>query len=127
MWILAFLAKPLLYVAAFAVAAAALPAPGAPPRPRVWLRVLLAACGRLLVGVAIGIVAVLAAGGAAGSATRLLAFVLPLGFLAWLGVARLAFPGGSLGRALAFAAVAEAMSGTIDAFAFDGASQINFC
>jgi hypothetical protein len=126
--ILFFLVKPVLYLIAFIVGAKLFARQGAPSQWPRWLVVGLATIGRLAAGVPVGIAAMsLVANDGSAISVRFAAVIFVFGFLLWLGVAKLAFRRTPLSSLALFAAVAEAISGTIDLWAWHDAQSIRFC
>jgi hypothetical protein len=130
MGLLAFLVKPALYFVAFAIAHAAFKAyaphlsMGGKPLGK-WALIILAGFLRILVGVPGGLLAATVA--TTASIPLFAAIVVPLGFVLWLGCAKLAFPRTPWSRLLVFALAAEVVVGAIDIWAMYELSTISFC
>ena len=114
MWMLVWLGKPLLYVMAFAVGARVFARWGPHYAWPAWLLVVLAALGRLAVGVPGGLLAVAADSDSHAASSAIL---LVLGFALWLFAARVVFRKAPVSRLLLFACAAEAASGALDLLA----------
>jgi hypothetical protein len=105
-----FLAKPVFYVVAFALAHSRFKAYGPHSKLPAWLAVLLASLARIALGVA-GFFAVAAFTSSEGA---FLGSLLGLGFLWWLLVAKAFFRHTPPRQLVVFAVIAEAMSALID-------------
>ena len=126
MALLAWFAKPFLYVALCIAGAKLFASYGPHHKAPTWLVVALATIGRMAAGVPGGILAT----GSLGHDESLVAFtvvIFALGFALWLGTAKLAFPKTPPARLAAFAAVAEILIATIDVLAWKEARSISFC
>jgi len=127
MVLLLWLIKPLLYAVTFVLGARFFAASGTSPLSGRSLRLVvgLATVARLLLGVPGGLLAggVLALGSRGGFAV----LIYGLGFASWLLTAKVAFRPIPLARLAVFAAIAEAVSGTIDVLAWHDLGPINFC
>lgn len=125
MGIVLWLAKPVLYVVMFWVAAVVFRAQ-LPERPRAFVRGLGGGVVRLVAGAMLGFVFAASAGWGDQQTTLLSLFFL-CGLLAWTAVAAVAFRGVGFGRVAAFAVVGELIGGAIDYWALQEVSSIRFC
>lgn len=125
MGILLWLAKPVLYVAMFWVAAVVFRAK-LPARPAAFVRGLGGGVARLVAGAMLGYVFALASDGV-DQKTLLFSLFFVCGLLTWTAVAAVTFRGVGFGRVAAFALVGEVIGGAIDFWAYQDVSSIRFC
>jgi hypothetical protein len=125
--ILLFLAKPLFYLASLAVASVIFKSHGPHWKMPPWLVVVLATIARLLVGGVSAAIVVSITISVDEPGFLFIPMLAAFGFVFWLATARIAFRRAPLGKLVAFAAIAEAMSATIDALALHDFSGIRFC
>jgi hypothetical protein len=125
MGLLVFLVKPLFYLFAFGFAAYRFKALRRPTRLPTPLVVIFATLARLALGVPVGFLAMWTSND--GPLVFFAATIVPIGFVLWYAVAHVAF-GSALGhRLVIFALLAEAVSGTIDVWAWHDVRSISFC
>jgi hypothetical protein len=130
---IAFLAKPLWYLALLVLAAVAFRAHGPHWRWPSWLVVIIATLARLAAGF-VSLAAIMGVERLSFGRSALdgpLWLMIPLiglfGFGLWWATARLAFRRTPRRKLLLFALVAELASGTVDALALNELAHINFC